>query len=68
MSEFSFCKSFLSTLDSRPVKLPADYVFDPQTVGLRVPVSSAVRPGLVTCDINGGFRYDDSRCKRQKML
>ncbi|KAJ9191311.1 hypothetical protein DTO164E3_6143 [Paecilomyces variotii] len=37
MSELAFCKSFLSALDTRPVKLPADYVFDPQTVGLRVP-------------------------------
>ncbi|GAD99922.1 conserved hypothetical protein [Paecilomyces variotii No. 5] len=37
MSELTFCKSFLSALDTRPVKLPADYVFDPQTVGLRVP-------------------------------
>lgn len=44
MSELAFCKSFLSALDTRPVKLPADYVFDPQTVGLRVPVSNAVLP------------------------
>ncbi|KAJ5563127.1 hypothetical protein N7461_001888 [Penicillium sp. DV-2018c] len=37
MSELTFTKSFLSALDSRPVKLRADHVFDPQQVGLRVP-------------------------------
>ncbi|KAJ5222170.1 uncharacterized protein N7469_011057 [Penicillium citrinum] len=37
MSELSFAKSFLSTLDSRPIKLRADHVFDPEQVGLRVP-------------------------------
>ncbi|KAH8430831.1 uncharacterized protein LDX57_008495 [Aspergillus melleus] len=37
MSELSFIKSFLSSLDSRPIKLPADYVFDPERVGLKVP-------------------------------
>jgi hypothetical protein len=38
MTELSFAKSFLSTLDSRPVKLRSDYVADPQKTGLRVPV------------------------------
>ncbi|OQD67173.1 hypothetical protein PENDEC_c043G04749 [Penicillium decumbens] len=37
MSELSFTKTFLSTLDSRPIKLRADYVFDPERIGLRVP-------------------------------
>ncbi|BDD58915.1 hypothetical protein MPDQ_002312 [Monascus purpureus] len=37
MAELAFTKSFLSLLDSRPVKLRADHVFDPQQVGLRVP-------------------------------
>ncbi|KAJ5114190.1 hypothetical protein N7456_002724 [Penicillium angulare] len=37
MSEVTFTKSFLSTLDSRPIKLRADHVFDPEQVGLRVP-------------------------------
>ncbi|KAL2828026.1 cell-cycle control medial ring component [Aspergillus cavernicola] len=36
MSELSFAKSFLSTLDSRPIKLRADYVHDQDTP--RVPV------------------------------
>ncbi|MCJ1244210.1 hypothetical protein MMC30_001408 [Trapelia coarctata] len=31
MTELSFAKSFLSTLDSRPVKLQSDYVADPKT-------------------------------------
>ncbi|EEH17439.2 hypothetical protein PABG_00002 [Paracoccidioides brasiliensis Pb03] len=31
MAELTFTKSFLTALDSRPVKLPADYVFDPQS-------------------------------------
>lgn len=38
MTEINFIKSYLASLDSRPVKLPADYVFDPERVGLRVPV------------------------------
>ncbi|KAJ5146569.1 uncharacterized protein N7515_001133 [Penicillium bovifimosum] len=37
MSELTFTKSFLSTLDSRSVKLRADHVFDSEQVGLRVP-------------------------------
>ncbi|KAF7588889.1 hypothetical protein BBP40_005039 [Aspergillus hancockii] len=36
MAEISFIKSFISSLDSRPIKLPADYVIDPERVG-RVP-------------------------------
>ena len=38
MSEVSFIKSFLNSLDSKPVKLPADYVIDPERVPLRAPV------------------------------
>ncbi|KXG51486.1 Cell-cycle control medial ring component [Penicillium griseofulvum] len=37
MSELTFTKSFLSMLDSRPIKLRADHVFDPEQIGLRVP-------------------------------
>ncbi|EPS35011.1 hypothetical protein PDE_09976 [Penicillium oxalicum 114-2] len=37
MSELAFAKSFLSSLDSRPIKLRADHVFDPEQVGLRLP-------------------------------
>ncbi|KAE8354588.1 cell-cycle control medial ring component-domain-containing protein [Aspergillus coremiiformis] len=36
MAEVTFIKTFLSSLDSRPIKLPADYVIDPERVG-RVP-------------------------------
>ena len=38
MSEVAFIKSFLSSLDSRPIKLRADYVLDEERVGPRVPV------------------------------
>ena len=38
MTELAFTKSFLSLLDSRPIRVRADHVFDPQQVGLRVPV------------------------------
>ncbi|KKZ65424.1 hypothetical protein EMCG_08758 [[Emmonsia] crescens] len=31
MAELTFTKSFLTALDSRPVKLPGDYVFDPSS-------------------------------------
>ncbi|PLB38585.1 uncharacterized protein BDW47DRAFT_24220 [Aspergillus candidus] len=37
MTEVSFIKSFLNSLDSKPVKLPADYVIDPERVPLRAP-------------------------------
>lgn len=30
MSEVSFAKGFLATLDKRPIKLPADHVSDPR--------------------------------------
>ncbi|MCJ1397954.1 hypothetical protein MMC11_001150 [Xylographa trunciseda] len=31
MTELSFAKSFIATLDSRPIKLPSDHAFDPKT-------------------------------------
>ncbi|KAJ5948058.1 hypothetical protein N7466_001073 [Penicillium verhagenii] len=37
MSEITFAKSFLSTLDSRPIKLRADHVVDPAQTGLSAP-------------------------------
>ncbi|OXV11165.1 hypothetical protein Egran_01076 [Elaphomyces granulatus] len=37
MAEIAFTKSFLSALDSRPIKLQNDYIADPQTLGLRGP-------------------------------
>jgi len=39
MTELSFAKSFLSTLDSRPIKLQSDYVADPKTFEPKGPVS-----------------------------
>ncbi|KAL8894420.1 MAG: hypothetical protein Q9207_008504, partial [Kuettlingeria erythrocarpa] len=37
MSELSFAKSFLSTLDNRPIKLPADHAADLKTLELKGP-------------------------------
>lgn len=39
MTEVSFAKSFLTALDSKPAKLPADYVEDPRNYPARTPVS-----------------------------
>lgn len=38
MSELTFAKSFLSSLDSKPQKLPADHVYDLKTFSPRIPV------------------------------
>ena len=38
MSEVTFAKSFLSTLDKKPVKLPADHVSDPKQYANQSPV------------------------------
>ena len=40
MTELSFAKSFLSTLDARPIKLQADHVADPKTFEPKGPVSN----------------------------
>ena len=40
MTELSFAKSFLSTLDSRAIKLQADHVVDPKTLEIKGPVRS----------------------------
>jgi hypothetical protein len=39
MTELSFAKSFLSTLDSRPIKLPSDHGADPKTFEPKGPVN-----------------------------
>ena len=38
MTELSFAKSFLATLDSRPIKLQSDYAADPKTFEPKGPV------------------------------
>ncbi|WEW56274.1 hypothetical protein PRK78_001717 [Emydomyces testavorans] len=38
MAELSFAKSFLAQLDSKPIKLPSDHVFDPRSFQPRQPV------------------------------
>jgi hypothetical protein len=40
MTELSFAKSFLTTLDSRPNKISAEHVEDPKTYPARGAVSS----------------------------
>ena len=37
MTELSFAKSFLSTLDSRPLKLQSDHASDPKTLEITAP-------------------------------
>ncbi|MCJ1478305.1 hypothetical protein MMC13_006982 [Lambiella insularis] len=44
MTELSFAKTFLSTLDSRPIKLPADHAFDPKTFSPKGPVRLPLLP------------------------
>lgn len=39
MTELSFAKTFLSTLDSRPIKLQPDHVSNPQTLEITAPYS-----------------------------
>ncbi|KAM5441660.1 hypothetical protein MferCBS31731_003341 [Microsporum ferrugineum] len=39
MAEVSFTKSFLASLDSKPIKVPADTVYDPQTFAPRFPIT-----------------------------
>ena len=39
MSELSFAKQFLSTLDSKPIRLQADHVEDPKKYPMGNPVS-----------------------------
>lgn len=48
MSEVTFAKSFLATLDKRPIKLPADHVSDPHKFPHQSPVrttAARVHPG-----------------------
>ena len=52
MSEVTFAKSFLATLDKRPIKLPADHVSDPR----KYPNQSPVR-----LQLNGSDHDTNSR-------
>jgi hypothetical protein len=42
MSEVNFAKVFLSTLDKKPIKLPADHVSDPKQYPNQSPVCSSL--------------------------
>lgn len=52
-AEVTFAKSFLSTLDSRPVKLQSDYAADQRTIELKGAVSLpiAVEESLMATSI-----------------
>lgn len=39
MSEVTFAKAFLTQLDRKPIRFPADYVSDPRTYPSQTPVS-----------------------------
>lgn len=41
MTELSFAKSYLTTLESRAIKLPADYAIDLKALELKGSVSPA---------------------------
>jgi len=59
MTEVSFARSFLSTLDARPIKISADHVEDPRTYPARGPYTlpkmpkPMSRPGSLEPDANG---------------
>lgn len=46
MTELAFAKSFLSTVDSRPVKLRYDHVIDPASMRVPIPVRGNGGDGL----------------------
>lgn len=48
MTELTFAKSFLSTLDSRPIKLPSDHIADPQTFSPKGPYTLPRMPQPMT--------------------
>lgn len=60
MTELSFAKSFLSTLDSRPVKLQPDHASNPKTLEIsasytlpRMPTSFKKKTGVSQVDAEG---------------
>lgn len=48
MTELTFAKSFLSTLDSRPIKLPSDHIADPKTFSPKGPYTLPRMPQPMT--------------------
>jgi len=46
MSEVTFAKSFLATLDKRPIKLTADHVSDPRKYPGQSPVRKTLKDRL----------------------
>jgi hypothetical protein len=56
MTELSFTKTFLQEVDSKPIKLPYDYVVPPEDMRLPVPVSYCTR----ACENDRSFNYNFS--------
>ena len=54
MTELSFAKTFLSTLDSRPIKLQADYASDPKTLEITAPYTLPRMPNAFKKASMGG--------------
>lgn len=48
MSEVTFAKSFLATLDKRPIKLPADHVSDPRQYPSQSPVRNSTTSAILS--------------------
>lgn len=61
MTELSFAKSFLSTLDSRPLKLQSDHASDPKTLEITAPYTLPRMPTAFKKSVAGGKDGDEVR-------
>ena len=59
MTELSFAKSFLSTLDSRPLKLQSDHASDPKTLEITAPYTLPRMPTAFKKSIPSGKDGDE---------
>ena len=66
MTELSFAKSFLSTLDSRPLKLQSDHASDPKTLEITAPYTLPRMPTAFKKSIPNG--KDGSEAQKQSTL
>ncbi len=61
MTELSFAKSFLSTLDSRPLKLQSDHASDPKTLEITAPCTLPRMPTAFKKPSPGGKDGDEAQ-------
>ena len=61
MTELSFAKSFLSTLDSRPLKLQSDHASDPKTLEITAPYTLPRMPTAFKKLVASGKDGDEVR-------